>query len=230
MKNSRRIGALVATATAAVGMAAVTAMAPASAAPVRGPQPVSHWLGAVRGNTDSWVKIYWRTERPVCDVQVRVSGRNVDVDYRGHRRFATLTRGSTLRPGRPDFTPVEVNPDFDRAGVARLRATISYDQCGRRDRTQFKSFSLALPVLRHTGRPSNDRPGNDRPGNDRPGNSDRPGNDRPGNSDRPGSNDRQTATPSPSNSSRPSNGRPRGNRSTGPSASPSASPSVTPTS
>ncbi|MCO8272758.1 hypothetical protein M1L60_19365 [Actinoplanes sp. TRM 88003] len=174
MKNNRRVGALVAMATAAVGMAGMAA-APASAAPVRGPQPVSNWLGAVRANADSWVKINWRTDRTICDVEVRVSGgRDVDVDYPGRKRFTSFTRGDTLRPGRTDFTAFEVNPDYDRAGVARLRATISYDLCGRRDRTQYKSFALSLPVLRnnghHTGpgRPGDGRPGDGRPGDGRP--------------------------------------------------------------
>nr|WP_221381220.1 hypothetical protein [Actinoplanes polyasparticus] len=169
MKNNRRIGAFVAMATAAVGMATVTATAPAAAAPVRGPQPVSNWLGAVRANADSWVKIYWRTDRPICDVEVRVGGgRDVDVDYPGRKRFTSFMRGDMLRPGRTDFTAFEVNPDYDRAGVARLRATISYDLCGRRDRTQYRSFALALPVLRNNGPHSGPgRPGNDgRPGHD----------------------------------------------------------------
>jgi hypothetical protein len=197
MKNSRRIGALVAMASAAVGMATVTATAPASAAPVRGPQPVSTWLSAVRANADSWVKINWRTDRAVCNVEVRVSGgRDVDVDYPGRKRFTSFTRGDILRPGRTDFTAFEVNPDYDRAGVARLRATISYDLCGRRDRTQYKSFALALPVLRNVGHQG----GPVRPGNDgRPGNND--GRPNGGNDGRPNGGHSWPSSPRPSMSS-----------------------------
>ena len=56
MNNSRRIGAIMALATATIGLATVTATVPASAA-TRGPQPVSTWLRAVRAHTDNWVKI-----------------------------------------------------------------------------------------------------------------------------------------------------------------------------
>src|SRR5689334_14597738 len=106
MKKSRRIGAIVAMATAAAGMATATSAAPAAAAE-RGPQPVSNWLTAVRANTDSWVKIYWRSTRTVCDVQVRVDGgRWVDVAYPGGRRSTSFPRGSTLRAGRSDSTAI----------------------------------------------------------------------------------------------------------------------------
>ena len=58
MNNSRRIGAIVATATAAVGIAAVTTTAPAAAAS-RGPQPVSSWLRGITAHTNSMVNIFW---------------------------------------------------------------------------------------------------------------------------------------------------------------------------
>ncbi|MBU2669575.1 hypothetical protein KOI35_39300 [Actinoplanes bogorensis] len=216
MNNSRRIGALVAMATAAVGMATVTATAPATAAP-RGPEPVSNWLGAVRANADSWVKIYFRTDRKVCDVEVRVSGRDVDVDYPGRRNYTSFSRGDQLRPGRTDFAAVSVNPDFDRAGIARLRATIAFDTCGRRDRTQYRSFSLALPVLRNNnhggpgfpGRPGDgpgrpgDGPGRPGDGPGRPGDGPgRPG-DGPGRPHNPGWPTRPTASPSTSPTASP---------------------------
>ena len=66
MNKSRRIGAMVALATASVGMATVTATAPAEAS-WRGPQPVSSWLRAVRAHTDSWVTINWRTDRRIYE-------------------------------------------------------------------------------------------------------------------------------------------------------------------
>ncbi|HEX5198855.1 MAG TPA: hypothetical protein VFW27_02845, partial [Actinoplanes sp.] len=64
MNNTRRIGAMVALATATVGMAAATTAAPAAAA-ARGPRPVSSVLGAVRAHTASWVNINWRTDRRI---------------------------------------------------------------------------------------------------------------------------------------------------------------------
>ncbi len=184
MNKSRRIGAIVAMATAAVGMATATTAAPAAAAP-RGPEPVSNWLRAVQAHQDTWVNIYWRTNVRICDAEVRVYARDVEVDYRGFRRSATFSRGDSLRPGRTDFTPIRVDADFNRAGVARLRAVISYDGCGWKARTQTRSFSLGLPVLRNS-HPGQNWPG--RPGHDgRPGHGGWPGHDgRPGNHGRPG--------------------------------------------
>ena len=152
MKKSRRIGAIVATAAAAAGMATVTTVAPAAAAE-RGPQPVSNWLTAVRANTQSWVNIYWRSSRTVCDAQVRVTGgRWVDIGYPGNRRWTSFPRGDTLRAARSDYTSIEVDPDFDRSGIAQLRATIEYTNCGWHARTESKAFALNLPVIRD-GRP-----------------------------------------------------------------------------
>jgi hypothetical protein len=179
MNKSRRIGAIVAMATTAVGVASMVASAPASAAS-RGPEPVSNWLRPVRAFTTNQVDIYWRTDRPVCDVQVRVAARGVDVGYPGHRRYASFNRGNSLRPGRTDYTSVQINPDFDRPGAALLRAVITYDTCGFHARSQSKTFTLTLPVLR------NDRPGHDWPGG--PGNG--PGGNGPGGNDhgQPGDN------------------------------------------
>ena len=179
MKNSRRIGAIVAMATTAVGMASLAASAPASAAQ-RGPQPVSGWLRPVQAHTSNWVDIYWRTDRTVCDVEVRVAGQWVDVDYAGHQRFASFNRGNMLRAGRTDYTSVQVNPDFDRPGTATLRAVISYDSCGFHARTQSSSFALTLPVLRNDNWPGHGGPGHGGPGNGGPGNGG-PGNGGPGN-------------------------------------------------
>ena len=169
MKKTRRIGAILAMATAAAGMASAATTAPASAA-IRGPQPVSNWLRAVNANTDSLVDIYWRSDRRICDVEVRVSGRSVQVGYPGHRRFATFNRDDTLRPGRADRTTVQVNPAFSRAGVANLWATISYDNCLRDAPTQRQNSSLSLPVLSNSDRPGHGGPGIGGPGHGGPGN------------------------------------------------------------
>jgi hypothetical protein len=188
MNKSRRIGAIVAMATTAVGMASMTASAPASAAPARGPEPVSGWLRPVPAHTTSSIDIYWRTDRTICDVQVRVAGAWVDVEYPGHRRFASFDRGTMLRAGRTDYTTVRVSPDVDRSAAARLRAVITYDNCTFHSRPQAKSLTLTLPVLRNDnwpghgfpGGPGNGGPGNGWPGNGGPGNGG-PGNGGPGN-------------------------------------------------
>jgi hypothetical protein len=146
MNKSRRIGALVAAAVASVGMSTLVAPTAAEAAP-RGPQPVSNFVQRVRANTDTWVSIRWQTDRRICDATVWVNGRRVDVDYPRNARSTSFSRGDSLRPGRTDFTAFRVNADFARSGVALLRATIAYDNCGRRDRTIRKSFGIAMPVV-----------------------------------------------------------------------------------
>ena len=155
MNKSRRIGALVAAAVASVGMSTLVAPTAAEAAH-RGPQPVSNFVQRVRANTDTWVSIRWQTDRRICDARVWVNGRRVDVDYPRNARSTSFSRGDSLRPGRTDFTAFRVNADFNRSAVALLRATIAYDNCGRRDRTVVKSFGIAMPVVAF-------RPGNGGP-------------------------------------------------------------------
>jgi hypothetical protein len=230
MKKSRRIGAVIAMATATIGMTSATAIAAATAADPRGPEPVSTWLRPVRAHTDTWIDINWRTKQRVCEASVKYYGQDIDIEYRGNRRSATFSRGDTLSPGRGDSTRIQVNPDVDRSTLVKLRAVITYDTCGRKAKKDTRSFTLTLPVQR------NDRPGNDgRPG--RPGNDGNDGNDngRPGNnSGRPGDNDGAGNNGRPSNNDRPSNDRPtsgqRPNRPTAtPTATATASPAVTPT-
>ncbi len=150
MKKSRRIGTIAATITAAAGIASVATAAPAAAAVGRGsPHPVSVWLRPVPANADSWVNIFWRSSRTVCNAKVRVNGGpQVDVAYPGHRRSTSFPSGHTLRAGRTDHTAIKVGPDFDHSGLAHLRATIEYDYCGWQSNTEAKTFVLLLPVIR----------------------------------------------------------------------------------
>ncbi|WP_203736965.1 hypothetical protein, partial [Actinoplanes italicus] len=166
MRKTQRLGAIVALSTAAFGMAATVTTAPAGAA-ARGPQPVSSWLQSVRANTGSWVTIQWRTDRPICDAEVRVRGEKVRVDYTGFKRSASFTRGDKLWPGRTDSVKVRVTPYLQRPGVAKLWATISYDDCGFKSRTQTRTVALSLPVLRNTGPGGHGGPGG--PGHGHPG-------------------------------------------------------------
>jgi hypothetical protein len=150
MNKSRRIGAIMAMATATIGVTTATVTAPANAAAPRGPEPVSTWLRPVRAQADTWINIAWRSRVRVCDASVKYYGRDVDVEYRGHRRSATFSRGTTLFPGRVDYTTILVNPDTSRTGLTMLRAVISYDSCGWKARPQTRSFTLTLPVQRNT--------------------------------------------------------------------------------
>ncbi|BAL86232.1 hypothetical protein AMIS_10120 [Actinoplanes missouriensis 431] len=183
MQKTRRFGAMIALSTAAAGMAAVSAAAPAAAAG-RGPEPVSPWLQAVRANAASWVLVHWRTDRTICDARIRVRGERVRVEYPGSWRFTTFSRGDMLRPGRSDYIQLRVTPIARRNSVATLVATISYDECGRKARTQTRTSVLSMPVVMRgnvpggiggPGAPGHGHP--DGPGHDGPG---APGHDGPG--------------------------------------------------
>jgi hypothetical protein len=146
MNTVRRIGATLAATVAAAGMTSMAVASPASAAS-QGPRPVSNWLRAVPANTSSWINIYWRTDRPVCDAKIWVDGgRRVDVSYPSNRSYTSFSRGSSLRPGRTDYSAVRVDPNFDRAGVALLRTTITYTNCGWHSRPMRNSSVVTLPV------------------------------------------------------------------------------------
>ena len=149
MNKVRRIGAILAATVAAAGMTSMAVASPASAAP-QGPRPVSNWLRAVPAHTSTWVNIYWNTDRPVCAAKIWVDGgRRVAVSYPSNRSYASFSRGTSLRPGRTDYAAVRVNPDFDRKGVALLRTTISYTNCGWHARTVRSTSTVTLPVLRN---------------------------------------------------------------------------------
>jgi hypothetical protein len=147
MNKSRQIGAFMAASAAAMGMATVGLASPAAAAG-QGPRPVSNWLNPVQANRSTWLNIAWRTDQRICDVRVRVDGgRRVDVDYPSRHRYTSFSRGDSLRAYRIDYTAVRVTPDFNRNGVAVLRTTIAYDNCGWHARTQYRSSYLSLPVV-----------------------------------------------------------------------------------
>jgi hypothetical protein len=147
MNKARRIGALLAASVAALGMASVGLASPA-AAMERGPKPTSTGLRAVRAHTSTWSSIAWRTNQRICNVQVRVDGgRKVDIDYPGNRRFTSFSHSNSLGAGRTDFTAIRVKANFGGRGVAVLRATIKYDNCGLHARTTSRTSTLNLPVV-----------------------------------------------------------------------------------
>ena len=149
MNKSRRMLALAAaTIGVATTLAAPATAAPATAAPRdRGPEPASTYLGKVSAYGDTWVNIYWVAARKACDVKVRVRADDVSIYYPGDKRFTSPHRGDTLKPGAKDFTAVRVDPALTGSGIAKLKATISYTDCGRHPHATKRTFDLALPVV-----------------------------------------------------------------------------------
>jgi hypothetical protein len=122
---------------------------PASASPApRGPQVISPWLQRVDAGEAEWVNVWFRgMDRRVCDFKMFVRDtRQVDVSYPRHRHFATLSNDSTLTRGERDRASFRVEANFRRDANAILSATVSYNDCGRHSRTQFKRFGLLLPI------------------------------------------------------------------------------------
>jgi len=149
MNKSRRIGTMLALATATIGMVTALATAPAAASSPkdRGPAPAGSWLNKVSAYGDTWIKIYWVTGKPACDVKVRVRAEDVSVYYPNGKRFTSPYRGDMLKPGKKDYTAIRVDPALKKSGIAKLLATISYRECGPHGHAMKKTFSLALPVV-----------------------------------------------------------------------------------
>jgi hypothetical protein len=148
MQNVRRIGAFVAATLAALTLTSVAA-APASAATrPQGPQPVNQLLGSVRNNQTSWVNVWWKTDRTICDAKLVVWGNSrVDVDYPGNTaRYTAFSHGSTLTRRGTDYTAVKVTPHYNGSSWVLLAATMTYNYCGRHARTESKTTGFLLTV------------------------------------------------------------------------------------
>jgi hypothetical protein len=149
MKTSRRIRAVLATALAALAMTSIAAATPAAAdRRVKGPEPVNALLQTVNTNQATWVSVEWKTDRTICDAEVRVWGNpNVVIGYPSNTAtYTSFAHGSTLLRRDTDFTSFKVTPHFHRSTWALLAATITYNYCGRHSRTRTKNTGFLLPV------------------------------------------------------------------------------------
>ncbi|WP_127504465.1 hypothetical protein [Actinoplanes solisilvae] len=171
MRTGHRIGIVV---TAVVGIVAVVGVSPAAAsgtrtaaepntqhaqntahaqnkkakaAPKKGPRPVSQVLSAVDAGESAWVRVRWKTDRRVCDVQVVVWGDDdVVIDYPGEREFTSFSRGDSLGLGRADYTSFRVEANPDGNDFSLLAATISYTDCKRGSPLLTHTSGLMLPA------------------------------------------------------------------------------------
>jgi hypothetical protein len=149
MKTSRRIGAVLVTALAALAMTSVATATPAAAVKrVEGPEPVNALLRTVNNNQATWVSVRWKTDRTICDAKVRVWGNsNVVIDYPSNTAtYTSFAHGSTLLRRETDLTSFRVTPHYNRSTWALLAATISYNNCGWHPRTRTKTTGVLLPI------------------------------------------------------------------------------------
>jgi hypothetical protein len=133
----------------AMSLASLVTPVPASADPRQrdGLWPLNTVLPPVAAHDSEWVDVRWSTDRPVCDVRVRVhGGRDADVTYPGDRDYTSFSKGAGLRPGRIDYTSFRVTANGDGPGWAFLTATVDYDYCRLDSPTMNDAIGLWLPV------------------------------------------------------------------------------------
>ncbi len=125
---------------------ALVATAPV-ARPVKGPKPINQLIAVPDGKTTS-VKVWWKTDRTICHAKLIVWGNpRVQIGYPlVTRNFASFNHGPTLVRRDTDFTSFRVTPHVGGSAWVILAGTLTYDYCGRHDRTQSKSTGLLLTV------------------------------------------------------------------------------------
>jgi hypothetical protein len=151
VKITRRVGAFLAATVAALGLVLVVAPSAASAAP-SGPHPVNQWLRPVPAGVPSWVNVWWRTDRRICNARLVVwGGSSVAIAYPGGRSYTSFSTGSTLSRRETDYTSFQVTATgatLPLLGSALLRARLFYNDCGRFARTRATDTGFLLPVSR----------------------------------------------------------------------------------
>ena len=148
MNKGRRIGALVAATVAAIGMTMTVGTAPAAAAAKKpkGPQPVSQLLHRVDDNENTWVRVWFRTDKKACDFKLRVWDANRVEIYHPMGTFTSLNDNATLTKGETDFASFRVDvADYKRDTWQLLYATMSWKRCGT-GKLQTKSTGFLLPI------------------------------------------------------------------------------------
>jgi hypothetical protein len=149
MEITRRISTFLIATTAVLGLAAVVAPSPASAAP-RGPQPVNQWLRPVQAGVPTWVNVWWRTDRRICDARLVVwGGSAAAIAYPDNRTYTSFSNGSTLSRRETDYASFRVTATgrtLPLLGAALLRARLLYNDCGRFARTRAIDTGFLLPV------------------------------------------------------------------------------------
>src|SRR6478735_3748061 len=93
-----------------------------------GLRPVTRALGAVVAGQQSWVRIPWTTDAPVCSVSVTVAAVGADVGYPVNTGgYSSFYRQDRLAASVRDYTAVRfLVPAFSAAKVVTADVTASY--------------------------------------------------------------------------------------------------------
>jgi hypothetical protein len=148
MNKGRRIGAVMASAVMALGMAMTVGTAPASAArKASGPKPVSQLLPRVDDNGTTWVEIDFRTDRRACDFRFRLWDNNrVEVHYPNNWSYASLYDDAILERWETDYASVGLEvSNVNRDTATLLFGQITWRWCGT-GKWQSKSTGFILPI------------------------------------------------------------------------------------
>jgi hypothetical protein len=119
-----------------------------------GLRPVTRALGGVMAGQQSWVRIPWTTDAPVCAVSVTVASAGVDVGYPVNTgAYTSFYRQNRLAASVRDYTAVRfLVPAFSAAKVLTADVTASYTTTGAHaSRTCVgthvtRTFRVTLPV------------------------------------------------------------------------------------
>lgn len=146
MNKVRRLSALAAALLAVITVTSLAA-APASAAQkVKGPEPINQLIAVQDGKT-TWVNVWWKTDRTICDAKLIVWGNpRVDVGYPGNRGFTSFRNGAVLDRRETDFTSFRVTPHVGNSAWVIMGGTLTYNYCGWHAQTQSKSTGFLLTV------------------------------------------------------------------------------------
>ena len=148
MRKTRRGAAIVAV-LAAVGLMTVATATPAAAS-VSTPKPVTTWLSSVKPHQPTWVHIFWFSTKKICDAEVTVEGKKVDISYpESTGDYSSFSDGGDLKARFVDYTAINVTAHYSKKKNVALEATISYNTCGAYASDKTKTYALTLPVVKH---------------------------------------------------------------------------------
>jgi hypothetical protein len=132
---------------AAAGLATVLTGAPASAA-IKGPHLITDWARAVPAGGSTWIQLYWKTGKPVCDAEVTLSGLKVDVIYPDNTEtYSSFAKSSSLKAGKTDRTAFNVTARYPKTTVVPLKAKMVYHTCGDDAVEKTVKVTVSLPVI-----------------------------------------------------------------------------------
>lgn len=115
-----------------------------------GLRPVVGALSTVVPGRQSWVRIPWTTDTPVCSVAVTVSAAGASVGYPlATKAYASFYREDRLRPAASDYTAVRVLvPAFSVATSVTADVTASYTSTKKASNGALPKGCAGTPVTR----------------------------------------------------------------------------------